>query len=104
MACLNFAQNENSHMNQWDSILIRALLTILSTERVQNCINYFALYPVFPPRGQPFVLPNFYASRKMPLKSMLLYGVNPLAHNLIHTLCAELRWWWKSAVRRRFFA
>ena len=29
---------------------------------------------------------------------MLLHGVNRLAHNLIHTLCVELRWRWKTAV------
>lgn len=32
---------------------------------------------------------------------MLLHGVNQLAHNLIHTLCVELRWRWKSAVLKR---
>jgi len=98
MACLNFAQHKNSHINQGCSIVPCALLTILSTECVQNCINRFVVYPGFPPCEHVELLPYFSAKKKIPLKSMLLHGVNRLAHNLIHTLCVELRWRWKTAV------
>ncbi|NHQ90947.1 hypothetical protein [Janthinobacterium lividum] len=91
MACLNFAQHKNSHINQGYSIAPRALLTILSTECVQNCINRFVACPGFPPREHAELLPYFSAEKKIPLESMLLHGVNRLAHNLIHTLCVELR-------------
>jgi hypothetical protein len=101
MACLNFAQHKNGHINQWDSVSVRALLTILSTEYVQNCINRFVYFSGFPPGEQAVGLPHFSASKKTPLKSMLLHGVNRLAHNLIHTLCEELHWRWKSAVLQR---
>jgi hypothetical protein len=76
----------------------RALLTILSTECVQNHRNRFIDGRSFPPQEQHIALPNFSALRKMPLKSMVLPGVNRLAHNLIHTLCAKLCWRWKSTV------
>jgi len=98
MACLNFAQHKNSHINQGCSIAPCALLTILSTEYVQNRINRFVFSWCFPRREQALALPYFSASKKTPLKSMLLHGVNRLAHNLIHTLCVELRWRWKTAV------
>ena len=98
MACLNFAQHKNSHINQGRSIGPYALLTILSTECVQNCINRFEDCPGFPPCDHAELLPYFSAEKKIPLKSMLLHGVNRLAHNLIHTLCVELRWRWKTAV------
>ncbi|MED5615548.1 hypothetical protein [Janthinobacterium sp. P210005] len=101
MACLNFAQHKNSHIYQGYSITSWALLTILSTEYVQNCINHFAFSLAFPPRGQAVALPHFSALKKTPLKSMLLHGVNPLAHNLIHTLCAKLPLRWKTAVSKR---
>lgn len=101
MACLNFAQNNNSHINQGHSIIACALLTILSTECVQNCINRWVVCPGFPLRGHAILLPYCLADKKIPLKSMLLHGVNRLAHNLIHTLCVELHWRWKSAVLQR---
>lgn len=104
MACLNFAQHKNNHINQGCSIKVYALLTILSTECVQNCINRFAFSSGFPPRDQAAALPCFSAVKKIPLKSMLLHGVNPLAHNLIHNLCVELHWWWKRVVWRCFLA
>ncbi|MGF6119604.1 hypothetical protein ABIE30_004829 [Janthinobacterium lividum] len=98
MACLNFAQHKNSHINQGYSITSYALLTILSTECVQNCINRFAFSPAFSLHDQSIPLPHFSALKKTPLKSMLLHGVNPLAHNLIHTLCVELPSRLKTAV------
>ncbi|WFR81174.1 hypothetical protein P9875_08395 [Janthinobacterium rivuli] len=98
IACLNFAQHKNSHINQGCSVRPCALLTILSTECVQNCINRFVACPGFPPREHAELLPHFSAWKKTPLKSRHLHGVNRLAHNLIHTLCVELRWRWKTAV------
>ena len=98
MACLNFAQHKNNHINQLDRIRAYALHTILSTECVQNCINRFVVYPGFLLHAQAASLPHFLAVKKIPLKSMLLQGVNPLAHNLIHTLCVELRWQWRNAI------
>ena len=98
MACLNFAQHENNHTNQGCSIQVYALLTILSTECVQNCINRFGVCPGFPPCDHAKLLPYFSADKKIPLESMLLHGVNRLAHNLIHTLCVELHWRCKTAV------
>ena len=100
MACLHFAQHKNSHINQWFSMRLYALLTILSTECVQNCINHFVSCTGFPPPTHAILLPYFSASKKTPLKSMLLHGVNRLAHNLIHTLCVELHRRWKSAMPR----
>jgi hypothetical protein len=91
MACLIFAQHKNSHINQGCSIAPYALLTILSTECVQNCINRFVVCPGFPPCDHAELLPYFSAGKKIPLESMLLHRVNQLAHNLIHTLCVELR-------------
>jgi hypothetical protein len=79
----------------------RALLTILSTECVQNYLNRFIACRGFPPHERLIALPNFSALKKTPLKSMVLPGVNRLAHNLIHTLCAKLCWRWKSAVLQR---
>ena len=100
MACLNFAQHKNNHINQWCSIQVCALLTILSTECVQNCINRFLVCPGFPRHAQAASLPYFWALKKNPFKSRVLHGVNRLAHNLIHTLCVELYWRWKSSVWR----
>jgi len=64
---------------------------------VQNRLNRFVFSPGFPGREQALVLPYFSASKKTPLKSMLLHGVNRLAHNLIHTLCVKLASRWKTA-------
>jgi hypothetical protein len=82
----------------------RALLTILSTECVQNHLNRFIDCLGFPPQEQRIALPDFSALKKTPLKSTILCGVNRLAHNLIHTLCVELCWRWKSAVLQRNLA
>ena len=98
MACLNFAQHKNSHINQGYSIAPYALLTILSTECVQNRINRFTVWRTFPPLRAAIYLPHFSAVKKSPLKSRALHGVNRLAHNLIHTLCVELQRRWKSAM------
>ena len=100
MACLNFAQHKNNHINQGRSIQVYALLTILSTECVQNCINRFVVCPGFPPCDHAKLLPYFSADKKIPLESMLLHGVNRLAHNLIHTLCVELAARWKTVFLR----
>jgi hypothetical protein len=97
MACLNFAQHKNSLIDQGSSVRPCALLTILSTEYVQNRINRFVFSGTFPRREQALALPYFSASKKTPLKSMLLHGVNRLAHNLIHTLCVKLPSPWKTA-------
>lgn len=104
MACLNFTQHKNSHIDQWPSVRACALLTILSTEYVQNRINRFAFSGSFPRREQALALPYFSASKKTPLKSMILHGVNRLAHNLIHTLCVKLSRRWESATAAPDFA
>ena len=104
MACLNFAQHKNNHINQGCSIQGYGLLTILSTECVQNCINRFLVCPGFPRHAQAASLPYFWALKKNPFKSRVLHGVNRLAHNLIHTLCVELYWRWKSIVWRWLLA
>lgn len=100
MACLNFAQHKNNHINQWDRNRSYALHTILSTECVQNCINRFVVCPGFPRHAQVASLPYFWALKKTPFKSRVLHGVNRLAHNLIHTLCVKLRSPWKTAFLR----